>query len=129
MAVLKIGLKKIALFLVEKGENPDVVPFLLFTFDNCAVMCGNFLFLAAAAVSSVFVMIAVDIIENLSLAARILYMIKRGNEMGDDEKVEEKKWWKCFDILHDDHHYRRALRTVLAFSLRRRARCSAPRGQ
>ena len=113
--LLKIGLKKIATFLVEKGKNPDVAPFIFFTFDNCASMCGNFLFLDAADVSNVFVIIAVEIIENFILAARVLYLIKRGNEVGDDEKLEEKKWWKCLDILHDDNYHHRALRTALAF--------------
>jgi len=56
---LKLAVKQVAAKLVDMGKNPDAAPFMLMTFDAVAAMCGNFLFLSASDVPSVFAMISV----------------------------------------------------------------------
>ncbi|GMH64434.1 hypothetical protein TrRE_jg11085 [Triparma retinervis] len=75
--LLKLGLKKCAAYLVDAGGNPDAAPFMLFFFDVISALCGNFLFISAADVGSVFSMISVDIVENLILACRVTFLIQR----------------------------------------------------
>ena len=68
--LIKMLLKKLGTWLVDKGKSPEAAPFMLFALDAVAAMCGNFLFLSASEMSSVFTMISVDVVENLSCSRR-----------------------------------------------------------
>jgi hypothetical protein len=77
--------------LVTAGKNPDAAPFILFIFDAVAAMCGNLLFLSASNVYSVFSMIAVDVIENISLAIRVILLVQKSHDIGLDRKFAQKE--------------------------------------
>jgi hypothetical protein len=73
--VIKIAFKVVAVKIVERANNPDTAPYLLFLFDALAGMSGNFLFLSASEPESVLSMIFVDVIENMSLAIQVIFLI------------------------------------------------------
>jgi hypothetical protein len=62
--ILKLGLKKAAAALVDAGGNPDAAPYLVWALDAVSAMAGNFLFISASGISSVFTMISVDVVES-----------------------------------------------------------------
>jgi hypothetical protein len=62
--ILKLGMKKAGAALVDAGGNPDAAPYLLWTLDAICAMSGNFLFISASDISSVFTMISVDVMES-----------------------------------------------------------------
>jgi hypothetical protein len=84
---LKIALKKVSTRLSELGNNPDIVPFVLFTFDAGAAMCGSLLFLSASEVDSVLAMISVDLCENMVLAIRVMFLIHEYDKIEGERKL------------------------------------------
>jgi hypothetical protein len=83
--MIKIAFKKAGAKIVDRAKNPDIAPFVLFLFDVLAGLSGNFLFLSAAEPESVLSMIFVDVIENMSLAIRVIFRINTY------QKAEEKR--------------------------------------
>jgi hypothetical protein len=77
--LLKLLFKKVGMALMVAGHNPDAAPFALFNFDIVGATSGTFMFLSASSVNSVFSMIAVDVIENLVLAMRIVFLFQKKN--------------------------------------------------
>jgi hypothetical protein len=88
--LLKLGFKKAATLLVDAGGNPDAAPYLLWSFDAVCAMCGNFLFISASNISSVFTMISVDVVENLFLALRLVFKIQRSRNATQERLTREK---------------------------------------
>ena len=74
--IIKMGFKKVSAVLLEVGGNPDMAPFLLFAFDSSAGLAGNFLFISANGSSSVFTMITLDMLENLIVGLRTLFLVQ-----------------------------------------------------
>ena len=64
-----------AVKVVKRANNPDMAPFMLLGFDAIAGMSGNFLFLSASEPGSVLSMIFVDVIENMGIAIRVIFLI------------------------------------------------------
>jgi hypothetical protein len=83
---IKIAFKVAAVKIVERANNPDLGPCMLFAFDAMAAMSSNFLFLSAAEADSVFAMISVDLVENLAMAINVILLINRHHRA-----VEEKE--------------------------------------
>lgn len=73
----KVLFKKGGDAMVNKAENPDSGPFVLWFFDAIAACAANLLFLSAGDAMSVLFMIGIDIIENMTLALRVLYRVHR----------------------------------------------------
>ncbi|GMI27202.1 hypothetical protein TrCOL_g9466 [Triparma columacea] len=88
--LLKLGFKKVGTLLVDAGGNPDAAPYLLWVLDACCAMCGNFLFISASNISSVFTMISVDVVENLFLALRLVFKIQRSRNATQERLTREK---------------------------------------
>ncbi|GMI22771.1 hypothetical protein TeGR_g641 [Tetraparma gracilis] len=88
--LLKLVLKKTAAALVDAGGNPDAAPYMLFCLDAVSAMCGNFLFISASGISSVFSMISVDVMENLFLALRLVFQIQRSRNATQARLMREK---------------------------------------
>jgi hypothetical protein len=86
---LKIALKKVATRLAELASNPDVVPFVLFSFDAVAAMCGSLLFLSASEVDSVLAMISVDLCENMVMAIRVMFHIHEYDKIEGERKLTD----------------------------------------
>ena len=112
-------IKKLGTWLVAEGKNPDAVPYLLFAFDATAAMSSNFLFLFASDVSSVFTMIS-DVVENLVIALRVVFMVQasrnanvdRDNKKKDDDISDLKQHLRRLDknagLLHKNSGVLRA---------------------
>ncbi|GMI43117.1 hypothetical protein TrCOL_g9071 [Triparma columacea] len=97
--IMKLGLKQLAAKLVEMGKNPDASPFMLMTFDAVAGMCGNFLFISATDVSSVFAMISVDIMENIFIALRVVGIVQ--SSLKDSViRIQTQKDIEIADLRH-----------------------------
>lgn len=88
--LLKLGFKKVATLLVDAGGNPDAAPYLLWVCDATCAMSGNFLFISASNISSVFTMISVDVVENLFLALRLVFKIQRSRNATQERLTREK---------------------------------------
>ncbi|GMI41159.1 hypothetical protein TrCOL_g2730 [Triparma columacea] len=88
--LLKLGFKKVATLLVDAGGNPDAAPYMLWVFDAVCAMSGNFLFISASNISSVFTMISVDVVENLFLALRLVFKIQRSRNATQERLTREK---------------------------------------
>ena len=84
---IKICMKKAATVLVDKGNNPDTAPYLMFCFDAVAAMAGNFLFLSSSDFSVVLVMIMMDMCENLLLGMRVVYLILKSRKLAPEERM------------------------------------------
>jgi hypothetical protein len=80
-------MKKAATVLVDKGNNPDTAPYLMFCFDAVAAMAGNFLFLSSSDFSVVLVMIMMDMCENLLLGMRVVYLILKSRKLAPEERM------------------------------------------
>ncbi|GMH90978.1 hypothetical protein TrST_g6864 [Triparma strigata] len=87
--LIKIAFKKTASILVDMGSNPDAAPYLMFCFDAVAAMAGNFLFLSTSHWSVVFIMIAVDMTENLVIGLRVVYLVLKSRSIAPEEATGE----------------------------------------
>jgi len=85
--LIKITMKKVATVLVDKGKNPDTAPYLMFCFDAVSAMAGNFLFLSTSSFWVVFVMIAMDVCENLMLGMRVVYFVFKSRRLAPEDRV------------------------------------------
>ncbi len=83
---IKITFKTVATRLVDMGNNPDAAPYLMFCFDAVAAMAGNFLFLSTNGVSIVFVMVALDVLENMAIALRVVFLVLKSRVIAPDSE-------------------------------------------
>ena len=86
--MIKVAFKTVAVKVLERENSPDIAPFLLFRYDALAGMSGNFLFLSASEPESVLSMIFVDVIENMSLAIRAIFLINAYQKAEEMAKME-----------------------------------------
>ena len=90
--LIKITFKVVAVKVVEHANNPDMAPLVLFVFDALAGLSGNFLFLSASEPESVLSMIFVDVIENMSMAIRVIFLINAYQKAEEErERAQEKQ--------------------------------------
>jgi len=64
---------KFAVTRLLKGTEPDVAPIIKFLLDVGGALCTNFLFTKVVDLRSFFMMLLVDVIENLSIALRCMF--------------------------------------------------------
>lgn len=81
---IKLGFKFLATKLVDMGNNPDAAPYLMFCFDAVAAMAGNFLFLSTSDFSVVFVMVFLDVMENLVVGLRVVFLILKSRSIAPE---------------------------------------------
>ena len=74
--LLKITIKRATAKLLELGHNPDATPFAMLTFDACSSVASSFLFLSCSNISSVFSIFSIDMVENMTLALRVVGLIQ-----------------------------------------------------
>jgi hypothetical protein len=92
--LIKVIFKLGAVKIVERANNPDIAPFILFTFDAFAGMSANFLFLSAAEADSVLAMISIDLLENMSMAIKVILLVN-----GHQKTVEEQERAKMLAMI------------------------------
>jgi hypothetical protein len=110
--LLKIVFKILAMKLVDLGKNPDAAPYMMFFFDLAGAMCGNWLFLSASGASSVLTMISVDVVENLSIALRVVYMVQTSRN-DTNERLGRNNGKRLDRIERDGRESKRVNREAL----------------
>ena len=87
--MIKTAFETMAVKAVESANNPDMAPFVLFSFNALAGLSGNFLFLSVSEPESVLSMIFVDVIENMSMAIWVIFLINAYQKAEEGRKREQ----------------------------------------